>query len=78
MPYSIKKICKRCAVIYKVLNKEIQGKIKSITNDELINPNPIVRNKVLNDKIYYNNFSVFKDHPCYYSELIEKNMKSKV
>jgi hypothetical protein len=78
MPYSIKKICKRCAVIYKVLNREIQLKIKSFTSDEPIHPNPIVRNKVLDDKIYYNNFSVFKDHPCYYSELIEKNMNSNV
>lgn len=78
MPYSIKKVCKRCAVIYKVLNKEIQRKIKSITKDEPIYTNPNVRNKVLNDKIYYNNFSVFKDHPSYYSELIQKDMKSKV
>ena len=82
MPYSIRKVCRRCSIIYKVLAKEIKKRIRKIEEENIqieknnkYNEFNVGHNKVLDDKIYYNNFSVFKNYPYFYNDLIDKKQE---
>ena len=37
-----------------------------------------LKQKNINEKIYYNNFSVFKDHPYFYDGLLQKKMTKRI
>ena len=58
MPYSIRKVCKRCSIIYKVLAKEIKKSIEKMQGEDP------VKTKAVESKIANRTIGNFKRiHP---------------
>ena len=65
-PYSIRKICHNCFVVYKVIEKELKSRVGGEV--EIKHSEALTRN----EQIFYGEYSLFKGHPYFYKAMNTK------
>lgn len=63
-PYSFKRICDNCLVVYKVLEKELKAIMGSTATKK------VTDDLERDDQIFYGQYSLFKGHPHFYKNSI--------